>query len=78
MSDVINGSVGESDQIAAEGIQDETVAAVESTPNVNLALNEMFSGCRQSNEQESRCKVKEEISRFLGRFLIGGSMPKSK
>jgi len=78
VSDAIKGAGDTTDQVVAEDIQNETVSSVESSPNVNFALNEMFSGCRQSNSQDSRCKVKEEISRFLGRFLIGGSMPKAQ
>jgi len=78
VSDAIKGAGDTIDQVVAEDIQNETVSSVESSPNVNFALNEMFSGCRQGNSQDSRCKVKEEISRFLGRFLIGGSMPKAQ
>ncbi len=78
LSDAVNDVADNSGQITAEEIQNESVSSVESSPNVNFALNEMFSGCRQGNEQDSRCKVKEEISRFLGRFLIGGSMPKAQ
>ena len=77
ISDAINDSVKEGQQVVVDEIQEETVAAVESSPNVNFALNEMFSGCREGNARDTRCKVKEEISRFLGRFLIGGSMPKT-
>ncbi len=78
VTDAIKGAGDAIDQVVAEDIQNETVSSVESSPNVNFALNEMFSGCRQGNSQDSRCKVKEEISRFLGRFLIGGSMPKAQ
>lgn len=77
VSDVIKDSVGDAGQSVAEDIQEETVSAIESSPNVNVALNEMFSGCRQSNSEDSRCQMKSEISRFLGRFLMGGSMPKT-
>jgi len=77
VSDAINDSVQDPVQETADNIQEETVSAVEDSPNVNFALNEMFSDCREGNERDAKCKVKEEISRFLGRFLIGGSMPKT-
>ncbi len=77
LEDAINGAVGSDDQGVAEDIQNETVAA-ESSPNVNVALNEMFSGCRQAENEDKRCQVKDEIERFLGRFLMGGSMPKTR
>ncbi len=78
LADVINETVGDAAQSVASEIQEETVATVESSPNVNFALNEMFSGCKEANREDSRCKVKDEISRFLGRFLMGGSMPKTR
>jgi filamentous hemagglutinin family protein len=77
VADIINEALTDSAQSVSDDIQSETVAAVESSPNVNVALNEMFSGCQKSDAEDSRCKVKDEISRFLGRFLMGGSMPKT-
>jgi hypothetical protein len=77
VADIINETVTDSAQAVSDDIQSETVAAVESSPNVNVALNEMFSDCKKSDTEDSRCKVKDEISRFLGRFLMGGSMPKT-
>ncbi len=78
LEDAINGAVGNDDQNVATDIQNETVATAESSPNVNVALNEMFSGCRQAENEDKRCQVKDEIGRFLGRFLMGGSMPKTR
>jgi filamentous hemagglutinin family protein len=77
VADIINETVTDSAQTVSDEIQSETVEAVESSPNVNVALNEMFSDCKKSDTEDSRCKVKDEISRFLGRFLMGGSMPKT-
>jgi filamentous hemagglutinin family protein len=77
VADIINETMTDSAQAVSDDIQSETVAAVESSPNVNVALNEMFSDCKKSDTEDSRCKVKDEISRFLGRFLMGGSMPKT-
>ncbi len=78
LKDAVKDVAGTTDQAVATEVQQETVAAVESSPNVNFALNEMFSECKDANQDDSRCKVKDEISRFLGRFLMGGSMPKTR
>ena len=78
VADVINETVEDSGQTVTNDIQEETVDSVESTPNVNFALNATYGDCQASNKDDPRCRLKDEMSRFLGQFLMGGSMIKAK
>lgn len=78
VADVINETVEDSAQSIANDIQEETVNSVESSPNMNFALNATYGDCQGNKENDPRCKLKDEMSRFLGQFLMGGSMIKAK
>jgi len=78
LADIINETVENSAQSITNDIQEETVNAVESSPNMNFALNATYGDCQGNKENDPKCKLKDEMSRFLGQFLMGGSMIKAK
>jgi hypothetical protein len=78
VADIINETNEDTAQAVTNDIQEETVGAIESSPNVNFALNATYGNCQDSNKDDPRCKMKDEMSRFLGQFLMGGSMIKEK
>lgn len=78
LADIINETVENSAQSITNDIQEETVNSVESSPNMNFALNATYGDCQGNKENDPKCKLKDEMSRFLGQFLMGGSMIKAK
>ena len=61
---------------AAEEIISSTQQSLDNNPNLSFAMEAIFNRCTQQNSD--KCELKKELSRFLGQYLIGGSMPKAK
>ncbi|MCP5325211.1 MAG: hypothetical protein H7A09_02650 [Oceanospirillaceae bacterium] len=61
---------------AAEEIISSTQESLDNNPNISFAMETIFNRCTRQNSD--KCELKKELSRFLGQYLIGGSMPKAK